>query len=463
MNKHLLFVLLICLQIVASTQAVTAAAKPSWVKQRPSGTDYYIGIGMAFKGAEDKNLQYTRDARSKALTEMCSEIKVTISSNSLLQQFEQNNMFREEFESKIHTSVAQTLESYEVVTWENKKEYWVMVRLNKEKYELRRRQKLDQAKMLASSYFQSARQAAERGEVAQAISNYFKAVTALEDHVGEDLTHRTANGTINFSIDIMQDLRQLYHQVVFRPIQPTYRLEFSRQLQEPLTVAVVMQNKNDEMPVNGLPVEFLFSNGNGVLIPQPATDLNGRVQCSVSRLISKRKQQEVTARLDLAAILKLENLDSPLLPYFFPGDDLPSTRMGIELNKATAYLDLDESVFGKENNTLPFGNSIKAELNENFFTFTDDRNVADYIVRLSLRFRKGDEKQGKGYTVFLVYSDLHLSIISAKQQSEIFSDGFLEVRGMRPGSYEHALKEARETMLTKFRNEILPKLEEVDM
>jgi len=463
MKKHLLKTLFIIVLNFVICENTYAASKPSWVKQRPSETDYYIGIGMALKSDTDKNLQYTRDSRSKALSEMSSEIKVTISSNSLLRQFEKNNFFREEFESKIYTSVAQTLEGYEVVTWENKKEYWVMVRLNKDKYELRRRQKLDQAKMLASSFFLSARESAERGEVAQAISNYFKAVTALQNYLGEDLTHRSAHGTVNFSTDIMKDLRSLYRQVVLRPEKSAYMIEFSRQLQEPLKLQVTINKNGEEIPVQGLPVEFLFSRGEGSLMPQAATDFNGYVQCSVSRLISKRKLQEVTACLNLSSILKLENLDSPLLPYFFPGDDLPTARIGIELNKATAYLDLDESVFGQVNSAIPFGYSIRADLNENFFNFTDDKNLADYIVRLSLRFRKGEERQGTGYSVFLVYSDLHLSIVSARHQTEIFSDGFLEVCGMRPGSYDHALKEAREKVLSKFRDEILPKLELVDM
>ena len=446
-----------------SAQIAEAAQKPRWVKQRPSDPDSYIGIGMAYKSDDDRGMQYVQDARNKALREMSSEIKVTISSNSLLHQFEDNNLFREEFESKIYTSVAQTLEGYEVETWENKKEYWVLLRLNKEKYALRRRQKLDQAKMLASSYFENAREAAENGEVAQAISNYFKAVTALQDHVGEDLSHRTINGSVNYGVDIMSDLRSLYRRIIFRPGKPVYQLSFSQQLSEPLTLAVVMSRNGDELPVPNLPVTFKFTSGEGVLMPQNATGFDGTVQCAVGRLISKRKLQEVTACLDLAAIIKEENLDSPLLPYFFPGEDLPCTRFAIELNKPRAFLELDEIVFGQHDMNLPFGNIIRSELNENFFTFSSSPEEADYIVKLSLRFRKGDEKKGNGYSVFLVYSDMHLSVVSTKQQTEIFSDGFLEIKGMRPGSYDHALKEARDKLLARFKNEMLPKLEEVDM
>ncbi len=463
MKQHLPNLILLFLVVFIFAQSSDAAPKPRWVKQRPSYPDYFIGIGMAYKNPADREMQYAQDARNKALREMGSEIKVTISSNSFLHQFEDNNLFREEFESKIYTSVAQTLEGYEVITWENRKEYWVMVKLNKERYELKRRQKLDQAKMLASSFFQNARKAAANGEISQAISNYFKAVTALQNHVEDDLTHQTAMGKINYGVDIMNDLRLLYRKIVMRPVKSLYLVEFSRQMQVPLILQVVMKENGNEIPVQGLPVVFSFSRGEGVLMPQQVTDYNGNIQCVISRLVSKRKQQEITACLDLAAILKGDNLNSPLLPYFFPGEDLPCTSFGIEMNKAKAFLELDESVFGYSDKNLPFGNIIRSDLNENFFTFTDNRQDASYIVRLSLRFRKGDEKKGTGYSVYMVYGDLHLSVVSTQQQAEIFSDGFLEIRGMKPGSYDHALKESREKIMEKFRSEILPKLEEVDM
>ena len=47
---------------------------------------------------------------------------------------ESNFEFKEEYEAKINTSVQETLEGYEVLTWEDKNEYWVMTRLSKDKY-----------------------------------------------------------------------------------------------------------------------------------------------------------------------------------------------------------------------------------------------------------------------------------------------------------------------------------------
>ena len=450
------FVLVLLMQFTLFTVAEGA---PKWVKNRPVDASHYIGIGMSPKSDKD----YAQTARKKALVEMGSEIKITVSVNSLLQRIEKNYQFHEEYISSVHSSVMQTLEGYETETWEDKKEYWVMVKLNKAKYELRQKQKLDQAKMMASSYFDRARDAADRGEVGTAIISYFKAISALKDHINDDLTHRTASGTVNYGIDIMTDLQKLYRKVQFKTDKPVCLFEFSKQSQEPLKLQAFFTSESREIPIQNLPVLFEFTQGEGVLSPQTTTDHNGNIQCVVSRLISKRKHQEVTASLDLASLLKGEDIADPLLSHFFPGEDLPKTRFIIEMNKPTALFESEEIVFGNTNTGMVFGNLIRADLNENFFNFTNNRENADYIVRLKLNFRKGEEKKGSGYSIFLVHADLHLSVISTAHKSMIFSDGFFEVRGMLPGSYEQALKDAREKTLDKFRTEILPKLEEVDM
>jgi len=436
-----------------------AASAPKWVKQRPSDTQSYIGIGKASKS--DPN--YAQTARSKALAEMGAEIKVTISSNSLLRRMETNYQFQEEYVSSVHSSVMQTLEGYDTETWENKKEYWVMVKLNKTKYELRQRQKLDQAKMMASSFFQNARDAADRGEVGTAIVSYFKSIFALKDYLYEDLTHRTAAGSVNYAVDILTDMQKLYRRTHFVAANPVCKFEFSKQSQEQLSLQVMYSADRGDVPVHNLPVLFEFTQGEGILTPQSATDRNGNIQCTVNRLLSKRKLQEVTASLDVLSLLKGEDVNNPVFHHFFTGNDLPKVRFVIELNKPSAFFELDEVVFGNASTGLAFGNLIKADLNENFFTFTNNRTNADYLVKVTIAFRRLEEKIGTGYSVFLVGADLQISVISLSRRANIFSDGFFEVKGMMPGSYDNALRDAREKTLEKFRREILPKLEDVDI
>src|SRR6056297_236483 len=98
------------LTVILLFAGITAmqAAKPKWVKKRPSEKEYYIGIGMAYKN-QTSGLDYAKRARTDALKEMASEIEVNVSSNSLMRKFEDNYEFRETFESEISTSAEENL------------------------------------------------------------------------------------------------------------------------------------------------------------------------------------------------------------------------------------------------------------------------------------------------------------------------------------------------------------------
>ena len=66
-----------------------AKRKPGWVKQRPNDQTFYIGIAVLPK--EGREADYRQAARGAALKQMSSEIKVNISSNSVLHKIENDN------------------------------------------------------------------------------------------------------------------------------------------------------------------------------------------------------------------------------------------------------------------------------------------------------------------------------------------------------------------------------------
>jgi len=172
MKKQANITLLTFLVLLFSVNSF-AKKKPDWVKQRPNDASYYIGIATVPKTGSA--VEYRQTARGAALKQMSSEIKVNISSNSVLQKIETDFEYKEAYESKIQASVEQTLEGYEVLTWENRKEYWVMTRLSKQKYARAKQMKLDKAKMMASSYLTDARRAINNYDAYSALNYLAKA------------------------------------------------------------------------------------------------------------------------------------------------------------------------------------------------------------------------------------------------------------------------------------------------
>jgi hypothetical protein len=448
--------------LIISLSLVQAAKKPKWVKERPNDPSSYFGIAMVPK--TNGTTDYTERARSQALQQLSSEIKINISSKSLLHQFENNYELKQEFESKIHTSVTQTLEGYEVQTWEDKNEYWVMMRLPKAKYELTRRMNLDKAKKLAALYCRDAKKSAEQYQITSALTLYVKAINSIRNHLDEDLTYRDFDGDLNVGTEIFNGIRQVFRNLEIKPAQPVYKLQLARQVDVPVTLhAMFVSPDFGRIPVENLPIEFYFSKGDGDLFPQRVTQIDGSATCNISRFISKRRAQEITAIVDAPALFHEAGGEHTLLKLFFPPEIMPRVAIPIEVEKSKAYFIADETVFGNETNNSIFTNAIKSELSDNFFNFTTLVQDADYLIRLQSRFTAGDEKRGNGYSIFLVYGDFTITIENIQRQMEVFADGVSNVKGIKTGDYEHALKDCRQKLQQYFSQTIVSKLEQVDL
>ncbi|SMO71527.1 LPP20 lipoprotein [Saccharicrinis carchari] len=453
----------ILLPAMLSVSSAEAKRKPSWVKQRPSDAQYYIGRAMIKKG--DGNINYRTDARNNALKEMSSEIKVNISSNSILRQFENNYQVREEFEASTHQSVQATLEGYEVLSWENKKEYWVMVRLNKDSYALRQKQKLDYAKKMCATYYYEGQKAVEQGDIYEGLLFYTKAIKAIKRHTNDDLSYRDIEGSLNLGSDIFSAVQNAFGKIMLETDQPIYTLQFSKEMKLPLTVKASYYDEwGNKQALSNLPLRYIFTKGEGEITPVGTTNLSGQSTCDITRLISKRKSQQIKAEFDLDSFLEKETEeDKVLLRAFFHDEYLPVAFFNIEVQKSSAFLIISEVVFGTKPANTIFANMIRAELGQSYFNLTDQKDSADFVVTIDADFKNGGERKGSGYSVFVVFADFHMRITDNKSNMEIFADGFNGLRGMQPGNVEYALKNVRQKARQKIIAEIFPKMEKVNL
>ena len=105
---------------------------PAWVKEYPVSESHYIGIGIADKSNHPQD--YIRVAQQNALQNLSSQIKVSISSQSVFLQMDRKYGYEEDYKSNIEVKANEILEGYELVgTFTQQNEYWVYYRLNKQK------------------------------------------------------------------------------------------------------------------------------------------------------------------------------------------------------------------------------------------------------------------------------------------------------------------------------------------
>ena len=170
MNRTFLLFLLFLLACSPKVQQ-PVDTKPAWLSAKPSQPGYYAGIGHSTKTA---NNNYVQEAKKSALEDLVSEIKVNVSSSSVLSTFEDNDEFREQYEQIIKTTAADEIEEFEQAgAWEDGTNYWVYYRLSIQRYrEIKDEQKRN-AVILATDYLEKAQKSDADGERVQALEPSF--------------------------------------------------------------------------------------------------------------------------------------------------------------------------------------------------------------------------------------------------------------------------------------------------
>ncbi|WP_421917939.1 LPP20 family lipoprotein [Marinifilum sp.] len=459
------YILILLLLVGCSAQQSMAKRRPpKWVQERPITPEYYVGISVVRK--DNSKTNYIQLAKNQALHDLCSEISVNISANSVLQQFEDEKAFREEFQSEIRTSLMEELEGYEIVgSWDNKKgnEYWVYYRLSKSQYELQKRIKLNKAKKLAQNFFEQAKASEEKLDIFQALSYYAKCLDVIKKHLDEDLSVMTFNGKINLGTDIYNSIQNIFKRTELTPDRKAIQIEISTSKKEPIMIKAEWLGESGNRLIPGLALSINFSKGEGVLNNKVSTDEFGYAASQLSKVTSKRKLQEIEVGLDLSSILNEELENYQLNKLFFTPESAPKSKIIINVERLKAYLNFSEKIFGKDSNREILKNNMKKELSENFFSFTSEKDKAKVILDINTNVTKGEIKEGRNYKIFIVYLDCFFSLTDAKSGMEIFNDAIYEVKGMKPISYDYAVKEAYEQAVEEIHNSIIPKLNQLDL
>lgn len=445
-----------------STNVSARRRAPKWVKERPINSEYYIGIAMVSKA----DVYYLQTAKNQALADLCSEISVQISSNSILSQFENKTEFKEEFQSNISTSLIENIEGYEMMgSWTHKKEnkYWVYYRLKRSKYLLLKRIKLNKAKKLAQIYIEQARANEDKLQIHEALRFYAKALESVKNHLDDDLSVMTFDGPMSLGSEIYNSVHNIYKRINFSVKQKYINVGISSEYKEPIKIKASWLADSGEEMLTRLPLQIKFTKGDGLVSNSVKTNMKGIALAKLSKVSSKQKLQEITISLDLQSIMIGEEADGKLYSLFFSPESAPRETIFISVERLKAYLNFNERIFGKVSTRKIFENNFKKELSDSFFSFTDNKSTASVILNIDTNVSKGEIKEGRNYKVFIVYLDCFVSLIDNKSGNEIFNDGFQNIKGMKPISYNYAVKEAYEEALLEMKTKILPQLEKLDL
>jgi hypothetical protein len=396
------------------------ALKPVWLKSQPYQDGYYTGIGHSKK---DGSNNYIQSAKKSALDDLVSQIKVNVSSTSILSQLEANKQFTEQYEQIIQTTTADEIEEFEMVdAWEDPSNYWVYYRLSISRYRQIKEEQKRNAVLLATDYLRKARQSENEGQRLQAISFYFQALRSLEKHLAEAIRITLDDKEILLVNEIYASIQSALDKIHLKA-NPSELILNRRLHQSSQTVTIKAQYKDKNAPASALPLIAAFEKGAGDVFPTYKTNDAGESKILMNKIGSKEFEQTVTVKVDIDALSG--SASSPVYSLIAKTLNTPRTQVALVVQRPVVYVSSDEKTLGILKNHYQISNKLKNLLANNGFEFTDQKSRAD----LWFDVQADSEKGSVSGSIYVTYLTSTIKVTAMKDNKEIYATTLDRIKG----------------------------------
>jgi LPP20 lipoprotein len=420
--------------------------KPYWLSGQGIDEGYYVGVGYSAKS--DGN--YVQIAKNSALQSLISEIKVNVSSSSILTQVDVNDQFKEQYESVVQTSAAEEIQDFELAgSYEENNGYWVYYRLSRTKYALLKAQEKQDAIDLSMQMRKRAIKDYEEGNLASSLSYYAKSFKSLEKFLGEATRVEIEGETVFLGVDLFSSVQSVLGELKIET--PSNKIVTDRRLVEGLKIPVMVTNAKSGNPEEGIPIRASFSVGGGEVHPEYYTNAEGEAKVLVSRIDSRDALQKIKIAVDPSVFLGEgeKQLSGMVLQSLVQ----PKEFVEISVDRPSIYVVSNELVFGKEDPSLSYTPLIKSALTKAGFTLNQSKGKGSLKMEISGSM---DKNPISGPT-HITYSSVQISVSDAKSGEQIFQGGFSKVKGYS-NDYESSARYAYKEGKKLLEKEKLPEL-----
>lgn len=451
--KRLLFLLVIlggCSPSVTNSSLKTDLQnpRPEWLTAKPVSPSYYIGIGH---GVKDGSNNYIQMAKKSALEDLVSEIKVNISSTSVLSQIDINKEFQEKYEQIIQTTVADELEEFEQVdAWEDDRNYWVYYRLSKQRYkEIKDQQKRD-AIALGLDFFTKAKESERKGETVLSLGFYYQGFRAIEKYLDEPIRLEFEGKEILLTNEIIANMQLLLDKMELT-VDPNQIMLNRRVAQNNLMVLAKVVDKTSRRAITDLPLVAAFEKGAGDVFPTYKTDGSGQARILLTKISSRDVEQTVGVKVDILSFSG--NNGSDIYTLVAQKMVVPKATVLMKVQRPLVYVTAVEKSLGVDKSNQQITNRIKNYLVNSGFEFTEDINKAE----LALDINANSEKGAVSGSIYITYVTALIRVSTARDNKEIYATTLDRIKGFSL-DFERSSQEAYNKSLEVLEKEKLPEL-----
>lgn len=432
----------------------TEAARPDWVKQRPSSGSYYIGVGLSSKGRPD----FQETAKKNALNDLASEISVTVEGNSLLYTLDRKYQFDESFTSTIRTTTNELIEGFELVdSWENGTEYWTYYRLSKAEHARLKAERKAQAIGTALDLHQRARASIGSGDLKGAMDQDLRALIAMKAYWGENDVVDLDGRQVPLVNEVFGHLQSLMTGVRLTLLPERCELGYGNHYKREMLITATHQAQGHGKDLAQLPLRMEYPGINGKVVELKNTDAEGRARTTVQKPAIEGAAQELVVSVDMEALVSKE-MDQALVNVLVKSLTAPEARAPIDLRMPRLFMKSVETNLGQPVTDSGLGVVFREELTRRGFRMADRESEADLVLTLNASTRQGGEASG----FFTTFLDLSYAFRDRKN-GEVLHEGAKQgVKGVqldyaRAGldAYKKAAQDIRKDQLQPIVNALL--------
>lgn len=422
--------------------------QPNWVQQRPVNAAYYVGVGYANKTLNPIDFQEL--AKKKALTDMISEIKVTISSNSILSRYQNNSNLNQIYASDIKVNTSAMVEDFEVVdSWENKTDFYIYYKLSKEEFEAAKKRKLRAAVEQSINYLDNADKLNLKENFMQIVRLRVKALSALQNYLNEDVATIYKGEQVYLVNEIVNQIQNQLYKLQVRTDVVELKGKIGKPIINPFTASVKLNTENLFVPFVPLTLkanQTKFDYGSSA-----ETDQNGIATFSLNKILAKDPIQQVKIMVDIATIIKTDSLNN-LLKNILTNIDAPSTNFRLVVEPVKIYMNSNEKILDKTMSFNIIEPQLKRKLVESGCNFVTDRKNADYEVKINANTIDLGVMWGK---MLQANINMDISIVEVRNDHEIYKNALKDIKGFQL-TPENASKDAYNNLLNNFWEKVYP-------
>lgn len=395
--------------------APVEAKVPNWVSSRPSGAFKYIGIGVAEKM---RSSDVMMDAKKNALYDLASEIKVDISTNSVLHSVSSGNSYDQSFNSLIKLTNSDNIEGYTLVdTYENDKQYWAYYELDKAEYAKRKAQKKQNIITKASNLIALSFADEQNKNFSASLKKRIQAFGVLNPYLNEEIVFDPAEtkgikNVIELTNLIQNQLQaitvvQSSLMPVVKPYQPSYT---------PVNFKLAIAKG---VGLNDFPFKLSSDDEYLKMEEQVSTSSNGDLQIKINYVEPQFQLASVTLNPDIERLIANDSVSKSSITILKQFIQTPSLKVQINIEPVSIFISSKESNFGRQLPTNMIEQFVQQKFNGAEIKISDNIKAADYVIELDANTQSdiSDDILEANYKLNL--AQLSINVVLKNNKSEV--------------------------------------------